>query len=291
MDKSLSIDEMIGVFKKKNQENKFNIISFDFLHLFSNDKIIDLLLKKEDHCVLNEIFSDIIYLLDENEQKYKYILFITKKCIYIIEPITYKIKYTYMRNILSRFTISNNNCNIIVFHFNVGNDLVIMTLRRAELICYFLKISDKDKNEFNLKFKYADEFNIKKDGRYFTQNIKSSINSTQFNFQSAIKLGYLVKINEGYIFNQYHEKLVVLTEVGLFYFDNPTVSPKQLIPKADSEITPLESKFSDVKYAFEIRNSNRNKIVFGTDDKEEYEDWIKVFNEFKSKYQKKKEDV
>ena len=291
MDKSLSIDEMIGVFKKKNQENKFNIISFDFLHLFSNDKIIDLLLKKEDHCVLNEIFSDIIYLLDENEEKYKYILFITKKCIYIIEPITYKIKYTYMRNILSRFTISNNNCNIIVFHFNVGNDLVIMTLRRAELICYFLKISNKDKNEFNLRFKYADEFNIKKDGRYFTQNIKSSMNSTQFNFQSAIKLGYLVKINEGYIFNQYHEKLVVLTEVGLFYFDNPTVSPKKLIPKADSEVAPLESKFSDVKYAFEIRNSNRNKIVFGTDDKEEYEDWIKVFNEFKSKYQKKKEDV
>ena len=291
MDKSLSIDEMNEILKKKNQENKLNITSFDFLHLFSNDKIIDLLLKKEDHCVLNEIFSDIIYLLDENEQIYKYILFITKKCIYIIESITYKIKYTYMRNILSRFTISNNNCNIIVIHFNIGNDLVVMTLRRAELIYYFLKISDKDKNEVNLRFKYADEFNIKKDGRYFTQNIKSSMNSTEFNFQSAIKLGYLVKINEGYIFNQYHEKLVVLTEFGLFYFDNPTVSPKKLIPIADSEVTPLESKFSDVKYAFEIRASNKKRIVFGTDDKEECEDWLKVFNEINTKYKKKKGDI
>jgi len=291
MDKSLSIDEMNEILKKKNQENKFNITSFDFLHLSSNDKIIDLLLKKEDHCALNEIFSDIIYLLDENEKMYKYIIFITKKCIYIIEPITYKIKYTYMRNILLRFTISNNNCNIIVLHFNVGNDFVIMALRRAELIYYFLKISDKDKNEVNLRFKYADEFNIKKDGRYFTQNIKSPTNSTQFNFQSAIKLGYLVKINEGFIFNQYHEKLVVLNDLGIFYFDNPTVQPKQLIPKADSEITSLESKFSDVKYAFEIRNSNRNRIVFGTDDKEEYEDWIKVFNEFMTKFKKKKEDA
>jgi hypothetical protein len=290
MDKSLSIDEMNEILKKKNQENKLNITSFDFLHLFSNDKIIDLLLKKEDHCVLNEIFSDIIYLLDENEQIYKYIFFITKKCIYIIEPITYNIKYTYLRNTLSRFTISNNNCKIIVLHFNIGNDLVIMTLRRIELIYYFLKISDKDKNEVSLRFKYADEFNIKKDGRYFTQNIKSSMNSNEFNFQSAIKLGYLVKINEGYIFNQYHEKLVVLTDSELFYFDNPTVSFKKSIPIADSEIAPLESNFSDVKYAFEIRTSNKNRIVFGTDNKEECEDWIKVFNEIKTKYLKKKVD-
>jgi hypothetical protein len=290
MDKSLSIDEMNEILKKKNQENKLNITSFDFLYLFSNDKIIDLLLKKEDHCVLNEIFSDIIYLLDENEQIYKYIFFITKKCIYIIEPITYNIKYTYLRNTLSRFTISNNNCKIIVLHFNIGNDLVIMTLRRIELIYYFLKISDKDKNEVSLRFKYADEFNIKKDGRYFTQNIKSSMNSNEFNFQSAIKLGYLVKINEGYIFNQYHEKLVVLTDSELFYFDNPTVDHKKSIPITDSEIAPLESNFSDAKYAFEIRTSNKKRIVFGTDNKEECEDWIKVFNEIKTKYLKKKVD-
>ena len=291
IDKSLSLPEMNEIFKK-NHENKLNIEYFDYLHLFNNGKIRQILIKIGDYCLSNEIFSDIVYLLDEYDQIYKYILFITKKCIYIIESDTYKIKYTFVRNILLRFTIANNNCNIIVFHFNIGNDLVIMTLRRPELIYYFLKIKDNDNNEqLELKFKYADEFNVKKDGRYYTQKIKSSMNSIAFNFQTAIKLGYLTKINEGYIFNQYHEKLVVLTDFGLFYFDNPTVNPKKLIPIIGSDIVPLKNKFNDRQYAFEIRTINKNKIVFGTEDKEEYEDWIKIFNEVKEKYEKRKIDI
>ena len=290
LDKSLSIEEMDNIFKK-NHENKLSITSFDYLHLFNNDKIRDILIKIGDYCSQNEIFSDIVYLLDEYEQLYKYILFITKKCIYLIETITYKIKFTFVRNILIRFTISNNNYNIIVFHFNVGNDLVIMTLRRPELIYYFLKIKNNNKEESNIKFKYADEFNIKKDGRYYTQNIKSSMKSISFNFQTALKLGYLIKINEGYIFNQYHEKLVVLTDFGLIYFDNPTASPKKLIPIIGSEITPSKSKLNDIQYIFEIRTLNKNKIVFGTNDKEDYDEWIKIFNDVKLKHWKKKVEV
>ena len=287
VDKSLSIQEMNDIFKK-NYENKMNIKYFDYLHFYNNEKIKEILLKIGDQYEFNEIFSDIVYLLDEFEQIYKYILFITKKCIYLIESGTYIIKYTFVLNILLRFTISNNNCNIIVFHFNKGNDLVIMTLRRPELIYYFLKMKENQNDKPEIKFKYADEFNVKKDGRYYTQKIKSSMNSVAFNFQTAIKLGYLTKINEGYIFNQFHEKLVVLTDFGLFYFDNPTVSPKKLIPIIGSEIIPIESKFNEKKYVFEIRTLNKNKIVFGTDDKEEYEDWISMFNEVKAKYEKRK---
>jgi hypothetical protein len=274
---------------KNNHENKLNIEYFDYLHLFSNDTIRDKLLKIGDYCQSNNIFSDIVYLLDEYDQISKYILFITKKGIYIIETNTYKIEYTFVRNLLIRFTIANNNCNIIVFHFNQGNDLVLMTLRRPELLLYFLKIRDDDKkNESELKFRYADEFNVKKDGRYYTQKIKRSMNSIAFNFQTAIKLGYLTKINEGYIFNQYHEKLVALTDFGLFYFDNPTVSPKKLISIIGSIINPLNSKIYDKLYVFEIRTLNKNKIIFGTDDKIEYDDWIKTFNEVKEQYEKKK---
>ena len=290
IDKSLSLPEMNEIFKK-NHENKLKIEYFDYLHLYNNEKMREILLKIGDYCLSYEIFSDIVYLLDEYDQIYKYILFITKKCIYIIECDTYKIKYTFVRNILLRFTIANNNCNIIVFHFNIGNDLVIMTLRRPELIYYFLKIKDNNNEQLELKFKYADEFNVKKDGRYYTQKIKSSMNSIAFNFQTAIKLGYLTKINEGYIFNQYHEKLVVLTDFGLFYFDNPTVNPKKLIPIIGSDIIPLKNKFNDRQYAFEIRTINKNKIIFGTEDKEEYEDWINIFNKVKEKYEKRKMDI
>ena len=276
---------------KKNHENKLKTEYFDYLHFYNNEKMKEILIKIGDKCISNEIFSDIVYLLDEFEQIYKCILFITKKCVYIIECNSFIIKYTFVRNLLLRFTISNNNCNIIVFHFNQGNDLVIMTLRRPELIYYFLKVKEKNKKEPEIKFKYADEFNVKKDGRYYTQKIKTSMNSIAFNFQTAIKIGYLTKINEGYIFNQYHEKLVVLTDFGLFYFDNPTVSPKRLIPIIGSDITPISSKFNDRQFVFEIRTLNKNKIVFGTNDKEEYEDWMKTFNDVKAKYEKRKNKI
>ena len=286
IDKSFSVQEMNEIFKKE-YEDKLEIKNFDYLHLYKNGKIREMLLNIGDYCINNEIFSDIVYILDEYDQIYKYILFVTKKSIYIIETITYNIKYTFVKNILLRFTICNNNCNIIVFHFDKGNDLVILTLRRPELIYYFIKIKEEDNKQPELKFKYADEFNVKKDGRYYTQKINSSMNSISFNFQTAIKFGYLTKINEGYIFNQFHEKLVVLTDFGILYFDNPTVSPKRLIPIIGSDIIPLESKFKERKFAFEIRTLNKNKIVFGTDDKDEYKDWIKVFNDIKSKYENK----
>ena len=84
---------------------------------------------------------------------------------------------------------------------------------------------------------------------------------------------------------------MVLTDFGLFYFDNPTVSPKKLIPIIGSEIIPIQSKFNDRQLVFEIRTLNKNKIVFGTDYKEEYEDWNKVFNEVKTKYEKRKNKI
>ena len=96
------------------------------------------------------------------------------------------------------------------------------------------------------------EFNVKKDGDYYTQKIKTSMNSTSFNYQTAIKLGYLIKINEGYIFNKYHEKLVVLTDFGLFYFDNPTVAPKKLVSIIGASLVniPYELRMSKLSSKF-----------------------------------------
>ena len=287
IEKSLSLKDMKDILLK-NYENKISISSFDYLHLFTNPKIKEIFNKIGEDYVLTDIFSDIIYLLDKYEQLYKNIIFITKKCIYIIEPESYKIKYTFVRKILIRFTLSSINCNIIVFHFMTGNDLVLMTLRRPEIISYFInteKIEIKNKNE--IKFIYADEFNVKKDGDYYTQKIKFSMNSTSFNFQTAIKLGYLIKINEGYIFTKYQEKLVVLTEFGLFYFDNPTLAPKKLVSIIGAEINDLKNKFGENLFCFEIVTINKYKIIFGTYCREDYEEWIIKLKEIKNKFENK----
>ena len=291
VEKSISLKEMNEIILN-NYENKMNISSYDYLHLFTNEKIKKIFSKIGEDYKISEIFSDIIYILDKYEQFYKNIIFITNKGIYIIEPETYKIKYTFVRSILIRFTLSSINCNIIVLHFLEANDLVIMTLRRPDLISFFIKTEtnckkENIKNKHDITFKYADEFNIKKDGDYYTQKIKSSMKSTAFNFQTAIKLGYLYKINEGYIFTQYHEKLVVLTDFGLFYFDNPIVAPKRLVSIIGAKIIDLKNKFEEKLFCFEISTMNNYKIIFGTYCKEEYEEWLQILKEIKKKYENK----
>ena len=291
VEKSITLKEMNDIILN-NYENKLSISSYDYLHLFTNEKIKQIFSKIGEDYKMSEIFSDIIYLLDKYEQFYKNIIFITNKGIYIIEPNTYKIKYTFVRSILIKFTLSSINCNIIVLHFLEANDLVIMTLRRPDLISFFIKTDanckkENIKNKPDITFKYADEFNIKKDGEYYTQKIKSSMKSTAFNFQTAIKLGYLYKINEGYVFTQYHEKLVALTEFGLFYFENPIVAPKRLVSIIGAKIIDLKNKFEEKLFCFEIITMNNYKIVFGTYCKEEYEEWLQILNETKKKYENK----
>ena len=287
IENSLSLKDMENILIQKF-ENKISISSYDYLHLYTNDKIKEIFSKIGENYKHCDIFSDMIYLLDKYEQLYKNIIFITKKCVYIIEPESYKIKYTFVRTILLRFTLSSINCNIIVFHFMTSNDLVFMTLRRPELISYFINTEKNIKNyRKEIKFRYADEFNIKKDGDYYTQKIKSSMNSTSFNFQTAIKLGYLIKINEGYLFSKYHEKLVVLTEFGLFYFDNPTLAPKKLVSIIGAEIKDLKNKFGEKLFSFEIVTMNHYKIIFGTYCKEDYEEWLEKLRETKNKFENK----
>ena len=163
-----------------------------------------------------------------------------------------------------------------------------MALRRPELISYIINTQKNIfKKKYDIIFKYADEFNIKKDGEYYTQKIKTSLNSTSFNFQTAIKMGYLIKINEGYIFTQYHEKLVVLTDFGLFYFESPIVSPKRLVSIIGAQINDLKNKFGEKLFSFEIITLNKYKIIFGTYSKEDYEEWLEKLNEMKKKYESK----
>ena len=287
IEKYLSLKDMEEILLK-NYENKIKLSSYDFLYLYTNPKIKEIFNKIGEDYIQSDIFSDIIYLLDKYEQLYKNIIFITKKCVYIMDSDSYKIKYTFVREILIRSTLSSTNCNIIVFHFMTGNDIVLMTLRRPELISYFINTENKKtKNKYNIRFRYADEFNVKKDGDYYTQKIKTSMNSTSFNFQTAIKLGYLIKINEGYIFTKYHEKLVVLTDFGLFYFDNPTVAPKKLVSIIGAEINDLKNKFGDKLFCFEIVTMNKYKIIFGSYCKENYEDWIEKLKSTKRKFENK----
>ncbi len=138
-----------------------------------------------------------------------------------------------------------------------------------------------------LKFKYSDNFKIKRNNTYSTILIDQSNNfSVAPNFDGAQKLGYLTKLS-GTLFYRWNERLVVLTNVGLLYFEDPNKQPKKLIPIIGSDVLRIEEKKYKKKHCFEIKTLNGESYVFATNSNEDLESWLHEFKLFKKNYEKK----
>ena len=251
-----NIDEIL------EEKNIPKISSYDFLSLRQSKEIILLLDKYNDNSTSYETFSDNIFLINGNYEKNKFILYITSNYIYILDKISLQPKKIFLRKNLLKLTISIKNCNMIVFHFNGKEDIVIEILRRLELLYYLRDLLNLKGGK--LLFKYSDEFNVKMDGLYFTMNVRASINTIAQNFQNSIKFNYLYKLSPGFLNygRTFKEKFVVLSNVGLLYFDDPSNPPKKLIPINGSEIKKIDENVYKRKYCFEIRCLNKQNFIF-----------------------------
>ena len=63
------------------------------------------------------------------------------------------------------------------------------------------------------------------------------------NFDDAQKMDYLEKWGKFFLKGSFKEKLVVLTDIGLMYFDEPVRTPKRIIKIVGSEIHCVNYKF------------------------------------------------
>lgn len=99
-----------------------------------------------------------------------------------------------------------------------------------------------------------------------------------------IKLGYLSKFSaKKNLPSKFKEKLVMFTDAGLFYFEDPFKQPKKLIPILESEISRVFEK--NYKYCFEIKTSNGKSYVFAADSHDDLDSWIEEFENFKKNYE------
>ena len=271
-------------------KNKTSVISsYDFLSIRKNQTIQTLLDQLEDYSSSYEMFSDNVYVMEDKGKKSKRTLFITSRTIYIFRS-DLTIKQKFARDKLKKFTISNLNCNMIAFHFSKGDDLVIEILRRLELLYYFRDLYHF-KNFGKIGFKFSNEFNIKKDGRYFTMKVNVSDSAVAQSFQNAIKLDYLFKMRSGMFSYSFVEKLVVLTNVGLLYFDDPTKPPRKLIAIVGSEIGKVEDNKYGKEFCFEIKTLNKEHLVFAAKGEEDLNDWINELTKMKTQYENKLNDM
>jgi hypothetical protein len=159
-----------------------------------------------------------------------------------------------------------------------------------ELLYYFRDLY-RMKRYGKLKFKYSDNFKIRRNNVFSTIIVDQSNNFLVApNFDGAQKLGYLSKLT-GTFFTNFKEKLVVLTNVGLLYFDDPNKTPKKLIPIIGSDVLRLEEKKYKKKHCFEIKTLNGDSYVFATNSNEDLESWIQEFKTFKKNYEKKIKNI
>lgn len=133
-------------------------------------------------------------------------------------------------------------------HFSEGDDLLIEILRRTELLYYFRDLYE-NKRFGKLRISYSDNFKIRKNNLYTNFVINNSSNyKSSPNFDDAYKFDYLFKWGKAnFLFKgSFKEKLVVLTDIGLMYFDDPSKPAKRIIKVIGSDIITVRSKLTIV---------------------------------------------
>lgn len=97
-------------------------------------------------------------------------------------------------------------------------------------------------------------------------------------------MGYFLKASN----NKSREKVLVLTNIGLFYFDDPSIYPKKLIPIVGSTI--LTEDKADIS-SFKIKTLNGYECEFATCCKDVRDSWVDEFIHLQNEYSKKLNNI
>ena len=268
------------------QDQEIENNNYDYYSLFHEDFVKQKLNSTGDKGNEKNIYSDQIYLLSDKKRLDKRLILLTPSNLYIIESKDANFILTLSKNEISKIAISNQNLNILAFIKNNGDNILLLTLRRMDLLYYlrdFYRKSDKP-----LRFAYQDEFKVTIKGKDCTLSVKDKIFTTLSNFDGALKVGYLLKLNPHFIkFKLFSQRLVVLTSIGLIVFDDPTKPPERLYPIIGSQIS--KASFEKYKKAncFEIKTLAGEVKVFAAYKEREMNSWLEEFNRVKEDFKKK----
>lgn len=162
-------------------------------------------------------------------------------------------------------------------HFGDKNDILIEILRREELLLFFRHLNSMKRTE-NLKFKYSDNFDVVREGQPFAVIINQKNNFYVVpHFKNSKKVGYLLKWSSSFFSGEFKEKLVIISDCQLTYFDNPQDElPKRQVSLVNSKIVKIVQKEGSGKYCFSVELSSSETMIFSAETNEEMEDWMEV---------------
>ena len=259
--------------------------NYDYYSLFQDEYIQRKLKDEKDNCHEFNVYSDQIFLLTEKKHLNKSYIMITPSHIYLIEPKEMRFTHVVKKENILSFQISNKNVNIIMFQIHGGDNILIETLRRMDLLSYLREFYRTNKSL--IKIKYEDKFDVKIKGKITTILVKDKVFSNLSNFDGAQKIGYLFLYKGTYIRPIFKEKLFILTSIGLLMFDEPNSDPSKLYPVIGSTVEKLEGTKYGRENCFQLTLLSGKVKIFATRKKREMDSWLKEFDKINKEFQSK----
>ena len=268
---------------EKNQKY-INIGHYDFKYLYKSSNIKKIFSLNNEKINPMKFFTDEIQLIPKNGlKKQKAIIVISGTFFYLLKA---NINMTCISKInnknLKSISISSRNCNLILFSFENTQDIIIETYRRLEILRFIKYIINNKKIKINISHSLSIN---KKHGENYSTNKKKNKNLGYIpNFEDAQKFGTLLKYQENFFSSKFNERLVVLSNVGLMYFEENEKCPKVIIPIIGTTIKFLNVLGNEKLYCFQLKTINEESYIFASKIKKEIFDWIQEFSIIKKKY-------
>lgn len=279
------------LFSSIGRINKNN--NYDFKYFSKDKNLIDTLGKNGDKLIKNFIFTDDIYLRINKLKKQKFLLVITTKNIYILKndsEFTCVLKED--QDNLQKVIISLKNFNMLYLSFNSHQDVVIESFRRIQILSFLKLVHSKFKFK-ELNILTSNNFKIRTSENIY-ENIfikKNKLFPLTPNFENALKMGILMKYQQNFFRAFFQEKLVILSLLGLMYFDEADKVPKMLIPLIGTSVKFMKLQINETLYCFKLKTINDDTYIFGSPKKEETLDWLKEFVNYKKVYHYKMKNI
>ena len=279
--KGKQMDRTLSQIKKEEIENN----NYDYYSLFHEQYVLNKFREKKDNANEKNIYSDQIYLLNGKKLEKRLIL-LTPSYVYIIDPKEAIFILIMEKSEIEKIAISNQNLNILIFMRKKAQSIILLTLRRMDLLNFLKEHYHNSKKP--IRFIYEDSFTTSIKGKDTKLSVKDKIFTTLSNFDGAIKIGYLQKMNPNPLFfKSFSERLVVLTSIGLIVFNDPTKPPERLYPIIGSKILKALGNKYKKPNCFEILTPNGETKVFSAYKERELNAWIEEFEKVKKDFRNK----
>jgi hypothetical protein len=267
---------------------------YDFNYLSKKHKISKILSQNKEKLINKEFLSNQINAYINNVKKKKCILIITYQTFYFLKnDESYECLLKPKIKSLNSIIISKKHFNLLQLSFNEGKDIIIESYQRIDILTFLQNLIEKGKFNKNLKISSSNDFHFHKKNGTLEKipTLKNKIFLFTPNFENAQKIGVLLKYKENIFSGSFHEKLIVLSSIGLMYFDENNKIPKDIIPVIGTTIKFIVVQVNKKIYCFKMRTINNEVYIFGSFQKKEIFDWLKELAHFKKVYHLKMKHI